>query len=188
MTMCDNCTQQQVGNVSSTPPPEGHQPDLYPGYEDDLNHGVPVTLGAIVDALNVGGVAARSTGYTSGPGQIGMPLEDREVFATFRNADLKSYWVTGVRLLSDETGSRSLAGAIELILEDGDDAQVRYTEETNRAEAQRLVDRLSNDLAALAGYNKIDSEVRSRFAPIARGILRAHGPELDISVEVTESL
>lgn len=170
------------------------EPDRYPGYDHDINPGVPLTLGALVASVRNGiGLSAAAGFEHDGPGQMGTDPFEREVFVRARDVDGLHYWVTGVRLLADEPGSSSLAGAIELVVEDGDGAQQRHHATAMRAKADRLIDFLAVRLAHIAkgqpfqnvgvGNGEVDP-----YRAMAAALLRRLGPDLEIDPELAEYL
>lgn len=170
-------------------------PDRYPGYERDLNTGAPITLNDVVMAVKRGVDNSYHQGYAqTGPGQLGLEHGRREVFASARGHGARTYWVTGVRLIADESGSSSLAGAIELILEDGDHAQSRAATAELSKKAVAVAEFLAVRLAHIArGGPQVSSTGMTNdqieaFVPMARHILREHGADLDLPHELGDYL
>jgi hypothetical protein len=146
-------------------------PRAFPGYSRDLNDGAPQTWSDLFEALCIG--LTTETAHET-IGQMGTAIKDREVFATVRGEE-HTYWVTGVVLHPHEPGSESLAGAIELVLEAGDDAQTRADE---KAEAEKL-DRTRRDLADALYRVAMPTALPEQEPPtewwrMADGILRAN--------------
>lgn len=148
----------------------------HPGFETDLNHGGPVSLRELLETAE----ALRLKEFRMDPqerrdvlayagSQTGSNVGTREVFATVRGTD-QTYWVTGVRILGSEH-EPSIVGAIELILESGDDAQQRGDEIAQAERYAEVVKRVATSLYEASGGAPLDFGPPQKWVDLAEQIV-----------------
>ena len=183
--------QERIAAAYQGSPFSPREPDRYPGWEKDLNNGQPLDLADLTSALHEG-VALQEGKHNYTTGNMGLDLGSREVFVLVRHGDGRpdeSYWVTGVRLVADESGSSSLAGAIELVAEDGDRAQQRQLDKEHQATAEQLIAKMATVLAGIrAQGGTVEAQDVADLRNTAAHMLRSYADVLDIPSELAEYL